>query len=109
MIANIIPGEQKAEELGILKDIVIQRLNIMDIDRFDVLKHKSFDFAMECRPRPDPKIWKPKKKLMRRNPWKFETSVFKDWKFDNEVMNTNHRSMLIYSRFTILGHRESLL
>lgn len=70
-----------------MKDVIVQKVNIMEIDRFDVFQQKSFDFAMECRPRPDPKIWKAKKKLMKRDPWKFETSVFKDWKFDNEVKN----------------------
>ena len=59
----------------------------MDVERFEVLGHKSFDAAIECRPRPEPKIWVPKKRIEKRAPWLFENSVFKDWKFDTDVNN----------------------
>ena len=68
-----------------MKDLCIQKLNIMNVDRFDVLDEKTLEPAFESRPRPAPKKWVPKKSLKKRDPWLFEQSVFKDWKADTAV------------------------
>lgn len=82
---------------------------MMDIERFEVLGHKSFDPALDCRPRPDPKIWVPKKRKQKRMPWLFETSVFKDWKFDTDVRILCDQSDLTLRNRQLKGNASNMI